>query len=245
MQEHTYEVMAREEGRHWWFRGRRRILESFVAALTEPAAPHGSWRILDVGCGTGGNLAMLERFGAVDGVDASAAAVAHCRVRGVTRVTQARAEALPYADGSYDLVTALDVVEHLDDDVSALQEMHRVLRPGGSVLVFVPAFTWLWGPQDDVSEHRRRYTRPQIVERLRQAGFDVQRATYANVTFLLPILVGRTLMRITGVRPATENDLTPSVLNGPLGWILGAERFWLARANLPFGVSLICVARRP
>lgn len=245
MQQHTYAVLAREEERHWWFQGRRRILESFVAAIAKRAAAQGALRILDVGCGTGGNLSMLERFGAVDGVDSAAAAVAHCLTRGFTRITQARAEALPHADGTYDLVTALDVVEHFDDDVAALREIHRVLRPGGTALVFVPAFMWLWGPQDDVSEHRRRYTRPQIVERLRQAGFEVQRSTYANLTFLLPILVGRRLMRLAGMRPATENDLTPSMLNVPLGWVLGAERFWLARANLPLGVSVICVAQRP
>jgi SAM-dependent methyltransferase len=245
MQQHTYAVLAREEERHWWFCGRRRILESFVAAIARRSPAQDTLRILDVGCGTGGNMTMLERFGTVDGVDASEEAVAHCRARGVTRITQARAECLPHRDGTYDLVTALDVVEHLDDDVTALREIHRVLRAGGTALVFVPAFMWLWGPQDDVSEHRRRYTRPEIVERLRQAGFEVERATYANLTFFLPILAGRILMRIAQVRPATENDLTPSRLNRPFGWIFGTERFWLSRANLPLGVSVICVARRP
>jgi SAM-dependent methyltransferase len=245
MQQHTYEILAREEDRHWWFRGRRQILESFVSAIAKRAVSHEKLRILDVGCGTGGNLSMLQGFGSAGGLDASSAAVAHCQARGVAQITRASAEALPYADGSYDLVTALDVVEHLDDDVTAFREFHRVLRPGGTVLVFVPAFMWLWGPQDDVSEHRRRYTLPQIVERLGQAGFELERATYANLTFLLPILAGRKLMRSVGAKPATENDLTPPILNRPFGWVLGAERFWLRWANLPIGVSVICVARRP
>ena len=247
MQQHTYAIMYEVEGAHWWFAGRRRILEGFLAQVvpTLPAARKTERpRILDVGCGTGANLEMLARYGDAEGVDISQDALAFCRARGLTRVREGAAEALPYPDEAFDLVTALDVVEHLDDDVAGLGEMRRVLKPGGCALLFVPAFRWLWGVQDDVSNHRRRYTLSQLRRAVEAAGLSVERATYANITFLAPILVGRLLMRATGARPASENVLNVAALNGVLGRVFGAERHWLRRANLPVGVSAICVARR-
>ncbi|MGH9941422.1 MAG: class I SAM-dependent methyltransferase [Pyrinomonadaceae bacterium] len=247
MQTHTYAIMSEVEGTHWWFAGRRRILESFLAGIVSGAANGNGaqrLRILDVGCGTGANLEMLDKFGEAEGVDVSEEALAFCRARGLDRVTLGEAERLPYPDQTFDLVTALDVVEHLDDDVSGLREMQRVLRPGGRALLFVPAFMWLWGVQDDVSQHRRRYTLPRLRRVVREAGFEIERATYANLTFFAPILAGRVLMRLTGARPASENNLNVPALNGVLGRLLGAERHVLRRANLPFGVSALCVARR-
>jgi SAM-dependent methyltransferase len=245
MERHTYAIMYEVEGSHWWFAGRRRILESFVREIVAAPDLQGrAPRILDVGCGTGANLEMLAQFGDAEGVDVSEDALAFCRARGLTRVTYGAAERLPYADDSFDLVTALDVVEHLDDDASGLCEMRRVLRRNGRALLFVPAFMWLWGVQDDVSHHRRRYTLPQLKARVREAGFEIERATYANLTFFAPILAGRLLMRATGARPASENNINVPALNGVLGHIFGAERFWLRRLNFPFGVSAVCVARR-
>ena len=245
MQQHTYSIMYEVEGTHWWFAGRRRILESFceriIADLNIKDRPP---RILDVGCGTGANLEMLSRFGEAEGVDVSADALAFCHARGIERVRQGAAEKLPFEDGSFDLVTALDVVEHLDDDAAGLREMRRVLRPEGRALLFVPAFMFLWGVQDDISHHRRRYRLPQLLQTVRAAGFEIERATYANITFFAPILLGRALMRATGLRPASENNITISSLNGVLGRVLGAESKVLSRLNLPFGVSAICVAKR-
>ncbi len=246
MQQHTYAIMYEVEGAHWWFAGRRRILESFLAQImpTLPVATGARARILDVGCGTGANLEMLARFGDAEGVDLSTDALAFCRARGLTQVREGAAEALPYADATFDLVTALDVVEHLDDDVAGLSEMRRVLKVGGCALLFVPAFQWLWGVQDDVSNHRRRYTRAGLARAVEAAGLRVERATYANITFLAPILAGRLLMRATGARPASENNINVAALNGLFGQLLGAERHWLRRINLPVGVSAICVARK-
>ncbi len=243
MQQHTYSIMRRVEGVHWWFVGRRRIIERFleqICAKLKTDRPH----ILDVGCGTGANLEMLARFGDAEGVDVSPEALTFCRERGLDNVRQGEAERLPFADDSFDLITALDVVEHLDDDAAGLREMRRVLRPGGRALLFVPAFMFLWGVQDDVSNHRRRYTRSSLKKLVQESGLVVERATYANITFFAPILLGRLFMRITGLRPASENNINVSVLNGVLGRILGAEAGLLAKANLPLGVSAICVARR-
>ena len=179
-----------------------------------------------------------------EGVDISEDALAFCRERGLEKVKLGAAEDLPYDDDTFDLVTAFDVVEHLDDDLAGLTEMRRVLRPGGRVLLFVPTFMFLWGLQDEVSNHRRRYRLPQLEAVLDQAGFDIERTTYANITFFLPILLVRKLMRLTGIKTASENTINVPALNGVLGRVLGAESWMLRFMNLPFGVSGLCVARR-
>jgi SAM-dependent methyltransferase len=243
MQQHTYSIMYEVEGTHWWFAGRRRIIASFVEKICRELGRERP-RILDVGCGTGANLELLAGFGEAEGVDVSVDALSFCRARGLLNVRQGAAEKLPYEDGSFDLVTALDVVEHLDDDTAGLKEMRRVLRPGGRALLFVPAFMFLWGVQDDISHHRRRYTLAGLREVVRGAGFEVERATYANISFFGPILLGRLLMRAVGLRPASENNINVPALNGVLGRVFGAESALLRRLNFPFGVSAICVARR-
>lgn len=255
MQQHTYAIMDRVEDKHWWFVGRRAILESFLgevikklnaslASLDADKSVRAPLRILDVGCGTGANLEMLTQFGSAEGVDVSDDALEFCRKKGLT-VQKGLAETLPYADETFDVTTALDVVEHLDDDIAGLKEMHRVTKTGGYSLIFVPAFMWLWGVQDDISNHRIRYTKKQIVERLENAGFTVERATYANFTFFAPILGGRTLMRITGIKPESENNVNVSALNSIFGRLFSAESIWLKRFNFPFGVSIVVVARKP
>ena len=236
MKEHTYPIMFRVEQSHWWYTGRRKILTDFVADICRRVTDRRP-RILDVGCGTGANLLMLSQFGDAEGVDISEDALAFCRERGLANVKLGAAEKLPYDDGTFDLVTALDVVEHLDDDLGGLSEMRRVL-------LFVPTFMFLWGVQDDVSNHRRRYRLPELRRVLEQAGFEVERTTYANITFFLPILLVRKLMRATGIKAESENNITVSSLNGVLGKVLGAESAVLRYMNIPFGVSGLCVARK-
>ena len=243
MEQHTYSIMYEVEGKHWWFAGRRRIIAGFVERVCRDLGKQRP-RILDVGCGTGANLQMLAQFGAAEGVDVSTDALDFCRARGLARVKQGAAESLPFPDAAFDLVTGLDVVEHLDDDIAGLREMCRVLRADGRAVLFVPAFMFLWGVQDDISHHRRRYTLPELKQKLRDAGLEIERASYANLTFFVPILIGRVLMRLTGLRPASENNITIGALNGLLGRVLGAESWWLQRMNFPFGVSIICVARK-
>lgn len=254
MQQHTYAIMDGVEDTHWWFVGRRAILESFlkriVVGLSNSAGSRTAdegvrvpLRILDVGCGTGANIRMLSQFGEAEGVDVSDDALEFCRKKGL-KVEKGTAEELPFADESFDLTTALDVIEHLDDDAAGLKEMFRVTRKGGYSLIFVPAFMWLWGVQDDISHHRIRYTRRQIVERLKVAGYEIERATYANFTFFAPILGGRTIMKLTGVKPESENNINISALNGLFGKIFSAESLWLKNLNFPFGVSIVVVAKK-
>ena len=244
MQQHTYAIMNRVEDSHWWYVGRRAILESFLLEIiNNPKSKIQNPKLLDVGCGTGGNLEMLEKFGQAEGVDVSDDALEFCKSKGL-KVHKGLAEELPFDDESFEIVTALDVVEHLDNDVAGLKEMHRVLKTGGKSLIFVPAFMWLWGVQDDVSNHRIRYTKSQITERLEKVGFEIERATYANWTFFAPILAGRTLMKVMGIKPESENNVNISALNGVFGKLFGAERFWLKNFNFPFGVSIVIVAKK-
>lgn len=242
MMEHTYPILYEVEQSHWWHIGRRRILAGFVEEICRQVTDRPP-RILDVGCGTGANLLMLSKYGQAEGVDISEDALAFCRARGLNEVKLGAAEELPYADATFDLVTAFDVVEHMDNDLAGLTEMRRVLRPGGRVLLFVPTFMFLWGLQDDVSHHRRRYRLPQLRRVLEQAGFEVERTTYANITFFAPILLVRQLMRFTGIKAASENNINVPALNGVLAAIFGAESTILRYINLPFGVSGLCVAR--
>src|SRR5881394_2226945 len=240
---HTYPILFEVEESHWWYIGRRRIIASFVKAICDQVKDRRA-RILDVGCGTGANLVRLADFGDAEGVDISPDALKFCRERGLHNVKLGAAETLPYEDGEFDLVTALDVVEHIDDDVASLREMHRVLRPGGRVLLFVPTFMFLWGIQDEVSHHRRRYRMTELRRAVTAAGFEVERTTYANITFFLPVLLVRKFMRLTGMRTETENSINIPALNCVFGAIFGAERYWLRHLNIPFGVSGLCVARR-
>lgn len=245
MEQHTYGIMNDVEDKHWWFVGRRAILEEFMRMIVQnPKSENQNPKILDVGCGTGANLEMLAQFGASEGVDVSDDALEFCKAKGL-KVHKGLAENLPFQDESFDVVTALDVVEHLDNDVAGLKEMHRVLKTGGKTLIFVPAFMWLWGVQDDISNHRIRYTKKQIVERLEKAGFEIERATYANWTFFAPILAGRTLMKITGIKPESENNVNVSALNGIFGKIFSAEKLWLKNFDFPFGVSIVITAKKP
>ena len=240
---HTYPILYEVEQSHWWHTGRRRILASFVAGICSRVTDRRA-RILDVGCGTGANLLMLSQYGDAEGVDVSEDALAFCRERGLDQVRQGAGEELPYDDNTFDLVTAFDVVEHMDDDLAGLREMFRVLRPGGHALIFVPTFMFLWGVQDDVSNHRRRYRLPELRRVMEQAGFEIERSTYANITFFLPILLIRKLMRLTGIKAETENNINLPAFNGALGALFGAEGKVLRWMNLPFGVSGLCVARK-
>jgi SAM-dependent methyltransferase len=243
MQSHHYPILYQVEETHWWYLGRRRIIHDLVKQICS-SINNANPRILDVGCGTGANLKMLAACGQAEGVDISPQAVSFCRERGLDSVKLGALEHLPYENELFDVVTALDVIEHLDDDVAGLSEIRRVLRPGGAVLVFVPAFMFLWGVQDDVSNHRRRYTLSSLLNAVRAAGFSIEWASYANISFFLPVLGVRSVMRLLRLRAETEYGINIPRLNGPFSRLFAAERFIFKRGKLPFGVSAVCIARR-
>jgi SAM-dependent methyltransferase len=190
----------------------------------------------------------LSRYGEVTGVDADPQAVEFCRQRGLTRVSQAEVP-LPFEDASFDLITALDVIEHMDDDLGAMVEIHRLLRPAGRVLVTVPAFQALWGAQDEISNHRRRYRAPQLQERIRAAGLVPERTTYFNTLLFPPIAAVRLARRLLPRRgePHSDFEMTDAEgrTNQALTRVFGSESNLLARGDLPFGVSIACLAKAP
>ncbi len=244
MHPETYRLMAEVEERHWWFRARRDITGAAIARLgLAPGA-----RVLEAGCGTGGNLAMLSGFGTVRAFEPDPAALEVARAK-------RRAEVVPggLPDGlpadllDLDLVCAFDVLEHIDDDRAAAAALCARLRHGGHLVVTVPAFAWLWSRHDDAVAHKRRYTRGELVRVLREAGLEIERCSYFN-TLLFPLValvrVGRRLLRLEGDGTG-EMALPGNLLNRLLYAIFAAERHLLETVDLPFGVSLLAVARRP
>lgn len=248
MEEAFYREYFRLEDRHWWFLGRRKILLSLLDRYVG-RDPEGNRRVLDVGCGTGGMLPYLSRYGSVEGVDSEQAAVSFCRERGLTNVSLATIPPLPFPDGRFELVTAFDFLEHVDDDAATLEEVRRVLAPAGTVFVTVPAYGFLWGDQDRVSHHRRRYSASLLRERLLAAGLSPRRVTYFNTLLFPPIAairLGRRLMPRAG-EPRSDLQLTDETgsVNRLLVRVLGAEARLLLRRDLPFGVSLLAIAEVP
>lgn len=232
---------------HWWFVARRRIFLSLLDRYLKDgsATPR---RILDVGCGTGTMLTYLARYGVAEGIDMDEDAIQYCHQRGLTRVSQAGADRLPFADGTFGLVTALDVIEHIDDDRAALREVLRVLSPGGSFLVAVPAYRFLWGRQDDINLHKRRYLARELRERLASTGFEVVRLSYINAVLFPAIAAVRLVRHLLPEPENVKSDFTfpaPRPLNFLLGHVFGAERFVVKRFDIPFGVSIIALARKP
>ncbi|MDO8848035.1 MAG: class I SAM-dependent methyltransferase [Coriobacteriia bacterium] len=230
------------EDRHWWFRARREIVADQLRLHV-----HGDIAdLLDVGAGTGGALCHLrEHFPDTRcrGVEPDTGARETCLQRHLD-VIAGTADPLPFESASQDVVTALDVLEHLDDDISAALEIARVLRPGGIALVTVPAFAWLWGPHDTLNAHQRRYRRFEIEQTVTAAGLEVERASYFN-TLLFPLaVVQRMAEKLIGKRGATEK-VPPGPLNAAFYHVFRLEMALLRHMRLPWGVSIIVVARKP
>lgn len=236
-------VEARVEADHWWFRGRRRLVGRILRDL---GVPPGA-RVLDVGSGTGTNLRLLSELGfsRVVGLDRSEASPRFCRDKRLGEVERGDLCALPFAEGSFDLVLATDVLEHVDAEDRALAEIRRVLCPGGLLLATVPAFRALWGLQDEVSHHRRRYRRGELLARIGACGLEAERCFHFNVLLFAPIWLARQLLRLLRVRVASENEINAPWLNAVLTRLFAFDVDWASRLRPPFGVSLLAVARRP
>jgi ubiquinone/menaquinone biosynthesis C-methylase UbiE len=239
----NYEVMFEVEDDHWWFVGRRAIvLAQIKDALT--TCNGDNLEILDVGCGTGATMDCLRDYGQVQGIDLSEIPLGYSRRRGHQRVFCASATALPFADNSFDLVTALDVIEHLDDDREGLAEIRRVLKPGAPAMIFVPAFQALWGPNDEQSGHKRRYRIDQLRPAIGASGLRLEKISYANMAMFLPIWFGRKILNLLGRHEQAENRINHPLLNRFMARLFASEADWLRNHSLPFGVSIICVARK-
>jgi SAM-dependent methyltransferase len=238
----TYQIEAEVGEAHWWFQARRRILYDVLTHLKLPQAP----TIYDLGCGTGHNLIMLQELGEATGIDMSPDALAYCRELGCRSTLEGSLYDLPVADGAADVVVASDILEHLDDDAKGAAEIHRVLKGDGRgvAVITVPAFQWLWGTQDDVSHHKRRYTQGELKALLEGAGLTVEKLTYFNAFLFPPIWLGRLAIKFSKAKIESENTLTSPRLNGLLEGIFASERFWLRHGRFPIGVSVMAIARK-
>jgi SAM-dependent methyltransferase len=243
MERELYEEHAALERDHWWFVGRRAIVQRVLAHHLPPRADR---RLLDVGCGTGGMLPLLSTFGQVRGIEAEPYAVEQCHAAyGAFDVTRGEIPAAVPADGGVDVVTAFDVIEHIDDDVGALRSLRAALAADGRAVVTVPALEWLWSDHDVVNGHRRRYTRGRLSDVVERAGLEVVHVSYFN-TLLLPMVAGsRLAQRLRPRGPEARSDFSmPSPrLNRVLARVLASEGGVVARRGLPVGVSLVLVAR--
>ena len=242
MYEHEYEAMYGLEDVYWWFIARRQLA---VEILARELAGRDGARILDVGCGTGSNLAAFSELGPAVGIDMSADALAFCRQRGVERVAFSEIERLPFADGTFDVITAMDVLEHTDDDLAALGELRRVLRPGGLLLATVPAYGFLWSEHDEALKHRRRYTAHELRNKMTVKDLRIERTSYFITALFVPIFAMRIHQGLfkKSTHPQTSIRLLPRWLNSTLIGLLALERRVFRRINLPFGVSIVALAR--
>jgi SAM-dependent methyltransferase len=238
-----YELQTHEvEDHHWWYQGRRRVLERTIQRLALPAGA----RILDAGCGSGRNMVDLARHGTVTGIEFSPPSVALARERDRGAVIEGSVLDMPFDDDAFDLTLSLDVIEHLQDDVAALRELRRVTKPGGVLLVTVPAYQWLWSGHDEINHHHRRYNRRTLLAAAESAGWREQRYAHFN-SLLLPIAIA--LRALERFKPATTKSsldlwVPPAPLNWALRQPLNLEAAAIGRGgSIPAGLSLLAVYR--
>lgn len=238
MERAIYDRMALIDGEHWWFAGRRSVVAAMIERLKLPERA----RILEVGCGTGSNLAMLQRYGRVDAIEPDAGARALASRRGGIAVSGGfLPDEAEIEDEAYDLIVLLDVLEHIPDDRGTLALLTGKLKPGGRLMLTVPASPWMWSSHDVAHHHQRRYTAKTLRRVLGDGGFRLKHMSHFN-TVLFPLIAAvRLLGKLTG-REGGDDAMPPAPVNTLLGGLFAAERHVAVRGGLPFGVSLIAVA---
>ena len=235
----VFDRMAEIDAEHWWFQARRKIVAALIA---KEVRPRTAARILEVGCGTGSNLKMLQFYGEVDAIEPDAPARELAAARSGLPIKEGLLpDGVQLEDGAYDLIVLLDVLEHIPDDLGTLSALRTKLSPGGQLLVTVPAMPWLWSAHDAAHHHQRRYTSGTLTRVFESAGFRVRYRSHFN-TVLFPLVVaaraaGKLLGRETG-----DDAMPPRPLNSLLKTLFASERHLLTRLRFPFGVSLALVA---
>jgi len=239
-----YTRMAEREKNYWWHTGRLEIIRQYLKLASNNGTKKET--ILNVGCGTGGTLPTLEKFGKVTNVDVSDDAILFMKELGY-KVTKVDGIELPYKNDTYSMVCAFDVLEHIDEDVDALKEWFRVLQPGGKVVLTVPAYQWLWSDHDVSLHHHRRHTVSSIKRKAREAGLRPAKVSYA-IAFSLPLVAGfRALNKLTGRKVDSETsyvDVSPG-LNKTFHSLLAAEAKGHKKINFPFGTSVVAILEKP
>ena len=242
MERAVFDRMAELDQHHWWFLARRRILEALIIRTVKP--PRKA-RILEVGCGTGHNLAMLNKFGTVEAseLDPSARALSSRRLG--RDVKEAKLPDLSmFERNAYDLVALLDVLEHVPDDLASLKAIGKRLKRGGALLLTVPATPWMWSAHDTAHHHFRRYTKKQLASLFAQAGFEIQLLSYFN-SLLYPLVAAARIAGKITRKESADDQLPGDFVNKVLQSIFGLEAGFIGKLPMPFGVSLVAVVRRP
>lgn len=250
MKQEMYEYFNAIEERHWWFRARKdivlKMIDKYFDSPSTRAVRSGRAQVLDVGCGTGGMLRHLARYGEVWGLDPNEQALRYSRAK----VPEAHllAGKLPNTlpDKQFDLITCLDVLEHVDEEERAVKKLAETLKPDGLLVLTVPAYQWLWTAHDDINEHKRRYTTKELETTITNAGFSIQKISYYNTLLFVPAALAKLLTRLYPRKNKSHfsEKPPPAILNVPLRIIFSLEQYLLSHINFPFGVSIIVIAKK-
>lgn len=237
-----YRMFFEVQKSHWWFVTKKKIVLDMIERYLINEKKD---KVLDIGCGSGLMLNALENIGDAYGMDMSPEAISFSKeVFNGTVKQGSLPDHVPYEDHTFSLITALDVIEHIDDDVESLKAIYSLLMPGGKMVLTVPAYMFLWSPFDDMNQHKRRYTRSELNRKLQEAGFTVEKITYYN-TLLFPIVyVVRKLNNMLNRDGSSDIDMPNRLVNSILALIFGFEKYLLRFTNLPFGVSVLAVVKK-
>ncbi len=234
-----YQDLYQTEEDHWWHRAKRQ----FVSLFIHKYATKKTSSILDIGCGTGKNMEEFASLGNVWGVDISDDALHFCKKRNLIQVKKGEAEKLPFGEKTFSTICILDVLEHVDDKKS-FSEIRRVLVDGGSVVITVPAFSWLWSKWDEILHHKRRYTKEQLSHILKESGFKVIRSTYIHSFLIFPVIVVRGLKGLQKKEYSSDFQVNNRSINAIFMFLSKLEQFWVTYYDMPFGTSILCIAQK-
>lgn len=239
MRKDLYEDMYKTESHHFWHKAKR----EYVGKMIRAYAKKDEKNILDIGCGTGKNMEELSKLGTVFGVDSSDEALGFCEKRGLSNLKKGFAEKISYESEQFDVVTILDVLEHVDD-IKAVAEMERVLKKKGVAVITVPAFSWLWSKWDEVLGHKKRYTKGTLLSLFDENKWEVKKITYIHSFLVVPTLVVRTIKTRQKKEYSSDFQLMNPLINKILHLASLLEQMIVRRYDMPFGTSLLCVIQK-
>lgn len=248
METALYKIIYENEEKHWWYQGRRTLLKHLMQKIVFSETNSKLRNILDIGCGGGYTLHLLSQFGKIYGIDVESEAVLNCQKRGFENITSVKAaDSVPFKSESFDVITCLDVLEHIPNDEKYLEEIYRLLKMGGHAILFVPAFPILWSQLDINGHHYRRYTKKELIKKIKKINFEILRISYFN-TFLFPPIFAIRLFQKTVIGKKIEWGSSPVVrsqwANQMLSSIFKMEMKMMQWLNAPFGVSIFAVIKK-
>jgi len=245
MEEYEYEIMYHIESTYWWFRGKQFLIDMLLGRHFKGGKSN---RSLDIGAGTGSTLEFLRKFGPAYGVEFSTVAIHMLRQRGLNSIVRSDAEnPMPFKSDTFSIVTCLDVLEHLGNDSGLIEEMVRVCKPGGLILITVPALRFLWSRHDEALHHKRRYTKKQLLNQVVSPNCSVIKASYFNAFLFVPIVAVRKLESFWKNDKEAKSDFfvpIPEWMNRFLYFLYTTELKCLRIANFPFGVSIVMIVQK-